>query len=87
MQAWSLLNFHLTFCSLVISPLLPPDIFVCVVGNVYTGTVDGKLWRIGPDDSLTFITQLGQNLPECGRCFIASAKELMFLPTFVGLLT
>ncbi|XP_013873697.1 adipocyte plasma membrane-associated protein isoform X3 [Austrofundulus limnaeus] len=35
-------------------------------GNVYTGTVDGKLWRIGPDDSLTFITHTGQNLPECG---------------------
>ncbi|XP_019132418.2 adipocyte plasma membrane-associated protein [Larimichthys crocea] len=35
-------------------------------GNVYTGTVDGKLWRIGPDDSLTFITQMGQSLPECG---------------------
>ncbi|KAM9846076.1 adipocyte plasma membrane-associated protein [Aulostomus maculatus] len=35
-------------------------------GNVYTGTVDGKLWRLGPDDSLTFITQMGQNLPECG---------------------
>lgn len=35
-------------------------------GNVYTGTVDGKLWRIGPNDSLTFITQMGQNLPECG---------------------
>ncbi|XP_053718184.1 adipocyte plasma membrane-associated protein [Synchiropus splendidus] len=35
-------------------------------GNVYTGTVDGKLWRIGPDDSLSFITQMGQNLPECG---------------------
>ncbi|XP_061770173.1 adipocyte plasma membrane-associated protein isoform X2 [Nerophis ophidion] len=35
-------------------------------GNVYTGTVDGKLWRIGADDSLTFITQMGQNLPECG---------------------
>ncbi|XP_035535353.1 adipocyte plasma membrane-associated protein [Morone saxatilis] len=35
-------------------------------GNVYTGTVDGKLWRIGPDDSLVFITQMGQNLPECG---------------------
>ncbi|KAM9327612.1 adipocyte plasma membrane-associated protein [Pholidichthys leucotaenia] len=36
------------------------------LGNVYTGTVDGKLWKIGPDDSLTFITQMGQNLPECG---------------------
>ncbi|CAB1421822.1 unnamed protein product [Pleuronectes platessa] len=35
-------------------------------GNVYTGTVDGKLWRIGPDDSLTLITQMGQDLPECG---------------------
>uniref|UniRef100_A0A3P9KDV7 Zgc:194209 n=1 Tax=Oryzias latipes TaxID=8090 RepID=A0A3P9KDV7_ORYLA len=35
-------------------------------GNVYTGTVDGKLWRISPDDNLTFITQMGQNLPECG---------------------
>ncbi|XP_019753129.1 adipocyte plasma membrane-associated protein isoform X2 [Hippocampus comes] len=35
-------------------------------GNVYTGTVDGKLWRIGPDDSLTFITQMGRDLPECG---------------------
>lgn len=41
---------------------------VCVSGNVYTGTVDGKLWRIGPDDSLTFITHMGQNLPECGWC-------------------
>ncbi|KAK2859137.1 hypothetical protein Q5P01_003757 [Channa striata] len=35
-------------------------------GNVYTGTVDGKLWRIGANDSLTFITQMGQNFPECG---------------------
>ncbi|XP_061571300.1 adipocyte plasma membrane-associated protein [Cololabis saira] len=35
-------------------------------GNVYTGTVDGKLWRIGPDDSLTLITHMGQNLPQCG---------------------
>ncbi|KAJ0012640.1 hypothetical protein NQD34_016974 [Periophthalmus magnuspinnatus] len=35
-------------------------------GNVYTGTVDGKLWRIGPDDSLTLITHMGQNLEECG---------------------
>ncbi|KAM4615677.1 adipocyte plasma membrane-associated protein [Polymixia lowei] len=35
-------------------------------GNVYTGTVDGKLWRIGPDDSLTLITQMGQDIPECG---------------------
>ncbi|KAK2882907.1 adipocyte plasma membrane-associated protein [Channa argus] len=35
-------------------------------GNVYTGTVDGKLWRIGADGSLTFITQMGENLPECG---------------------
>uniref|UniRef100_A0A1A8KF69 Strictosidine synthase conserved region domain-containing protein n=1 Tax=Nothobranchius kuhntae TaxID=321403 RepID=A0A1A8KF69_NOTKU len=35
-------------------------------GNVYTGTVDGKLWRIGPDDSLTLVTHMGQNLPECG---------------------
>uniref|UniRef100_A0A8C5GMY4 Adipocyte plasma membrane-associated protein-like n=2 Tax=Gouania willdenowi TaxID=441366 RepID=A0A8C5GMY4_GOUWI len=35
-------------------------------GNVYTGTVDGKLWRIGPNDSITLITQMGQNLPECG---------------------
>ncbi|XP_077400721.1 LOW QUALITY PROTEIN: adipocyte plasma membrane-associated protein [Vanacampus margaritifer] len=35
-------------------------------GNVYTGTVDGKLWRIGPDDSLTLITQMGRDLPECG---------------------
>ncbi|KAF1372171.1 hypothetical protein PFLUV_G00262410 [Perca fluviatilis] len=35
-------------------------------GNVYTGTVDGKLWRIGPDDSLTLITHMGQDLPECG---------------------
>ncbi|XP_072309716.1 adipocyte plasma membrane-associated protein [Eucyclogobius newberryi] len=35
-------------------------------GNVFTGTVDGKLWRIGPDDSLTLVTQMGQNLKECG---------------------
>ncbi|XP_071776699.2 adipocyte plasma membrane-associated protein [Centroberyx gerrardi] len=35
-------------------------------GNVYTGTVDGKLWRIGPDDSLTLLTHMGQDLPECG---------------------
>ncbi|XP_029351187.1 adipocyte plasma membrane-associated protein [Echeneis naucrates] len=35
-------------------------------GNVYTGTVDGKLWRIDPDDGLTLVTQMGQNLPECG---------------------
>lgn len=41
-----------------------------VSGNVYTGTVDGKLWRIGPDDRLTFITQMGQNLAECGWCYV-----------------
>eukprot|EP00066_Takifugu_rubripes_P022261 XP_011611527.1 PREDICTED: adipocyte plasma membrane-associated protein-like [Takifugu rubripes] len=35
-------------------------------GNVFTGTVDGKLWKIGADDSLTFVTQMGQSLPECG---------------------
>lgn len=35
-------------------------------GNVYTGTVDGKLWRIGPDDTLALITHMGQNIPECG---------------------
>ncbi|XP_030625179.1 adipocyte plasma membrane-associated protein [Chanos chanos] len=34
-------------------------------GNIYTGTVDGKLWRI-TKDTLTFITQMGQNIPECG---------------------
>ncbi|XP_028809935.1 adipocyte plasma membrane-associated protein isoform X1 [Denticeps clupeoides] len=34
-------------------------------GNVYTGTVDGKLWRIHRD-TLAFITQMGQNVPECG---------------------
>lgn len=43
-------------------------IYLCVSGNVYTGTVDGKLWRISPDDRLTFITQMGQSLPECGGC-------------------
>ncbi|KAI4802908.1 hypothetical protein KUCAC02_006476 [Chaenocephalus aceratus] len=35
-------------------------------GNVFTGTVDGKLWRIAPDDSLTLLTHMGQDLPECG---------------------
>ncbi|XP_057710732.1 adipocyte plasma membrane-associated protein isoform X1 [Corythoichthys intestinalis] len=35
-------------------------------GNVYTGTVDGKLWRIGPDDSLALITQMGVDSPLCG---------------------
>ncbi|KAM6986857.1 adipocyte plasma membrane-associated protein [Aplochiton taeniatus] len=35
-------------------------------GNVYTGTVDGKLWRIGLDDSLTLVTRMGQDLAECG---------------------
>ncbi|XP_036374423.1 adipocyte plasma membrane-associated protein [Megalops cyprinoides] len=35
-------------------------------GNVYTGTVDGKLWRIHQDE-LHFITQMGTNIPECGQ--------------------
>lgn len=42
------------------------SIYLRLSGNVYTGTVDGKLWRIAPDDRLTFITQMGQKLPECG---------------------
>uniref|UniRef100_A0A3P8TKS8 Zgc:194209 n=1 Tax=Amphiprion percula TaxID=161767 RepID=A0A3P8TKS8_AMPPE len=42
-----------------------PESFTADEDNVYTGTVDGKLWRIGPDDSLTLITHMGQNLPEC----------------------
>lgn len=37
---------------------------------MFTGTVDGKLWKIGADDSLTFITQMGQSLPECGGCCV-----------------
>lgn len=48
---------------------------VCIAGNVYTGTVDGKLWRIGPDDSLTLVTQMGQNLPECGLFFFCVYSE------------
>lgn len=48
---------------------------VCVSGNVYTGTVDGKLWRIGPDDSLTLITHMGQNLPECGLFYFTSYQN------------
>ncbi|KAJ8262022.1 hypothetical protein GJAV_G00161200 [Gymnothorax javanicus] len=35
-------------------------------GNIYTGTVDGKLWRIH-QDQLHFLTQMGQNIPECGE--------------------
>lgn len=34
-------------------------------GNIYTGTVDGKLWKIH-GSTLTFITQMGENIPECG---------------------
>ncbi|OPJ68818.1 hypothetical protein AV530_012901 [Patagioenas fasciata monilis] len=34
-------------------------------GNIYTGTVNGKLWMIS-GDQLHFITQMGQNIPECG---------------------
>ncbi|KAJ1163211.1 hypothetical protein NDU88_003674 [Pleurodeles waltl] len=34
-------------------------------GNLYTGTVDGKLWRIR-DGQASFITQMGKNLSECG---------------------
>lgn len=49
--------------------------FLRVSGNVYTGTVDGTLWRIGPDDRLTFITQMGQNLPECGWCSVCLWRE------------
>ncbi|KAG8439636.1 hypothetical protein GDO86_005713 [Hymenochirus boettgeri] len=34
-------------------------------GNLYTGTVDGKVWVIH-GEQLSFITQMGQNLAECG---------------------
>ncbi|XP_074937005.1 adipocyte plasma membrane-associated protein-like isoform X4 [Phalacrocorax aristotelis] len=34
-------------------------------GNIYTGTVDGKLWMIS-GDQLHFITRMGQDMPECG---------------------
>ncbi|XP_053926211.1 adipocyte plasma membrane-associated protein-like isoform X2 [Cuculus canorus] len=34
-------------------------------GNIYTGTVDGKLWMIS-GDRLHFITQMGQDVPGCG---------------------
>lgn len=54
--------FRLTLCTAVPRLFFNPR----VPGNVYTGTVDGKLWKIGPDDSLTFITQMGQSLAECG---------------------
>ncbi|XP_072257407.1 adipocyte plasma membrane-associated protein-like [Pyxicephalus adspersus] len=34
-------------------------------GNLYTGTVDGKLWRIH-GEHLQFITQMGKNMSGCG---------------------
>uniref|UniRef100_A0A8C5WI28 Strictosidine synthase conserved region domain-containing protein n=1 Tax=Leptobrachium leishanense TaxID=445787 RepID=A0A8C5WI28_9ANUR len=34
-------------------------------GNLYTGTVDGKLWKISREQ-LSFITQMGQNVSQCG---------------------
>ncbi|XP_041444565.1 adipocyte plasma membrane-associated protein-like, partial [Xenopus laevis] len=34
-------------------------------GDIYTGTVDGKLWVIR-GEQLFFITQMGQNVSECG---------------------
>ncbi|KAM4677416.1 adipocyte plasma membrane-associated protein-like [Discoglossus pictus] len=34
-------------------------------GNLYTGTVDGKLWAI-KGGQLFFITQMGKNVSECG---------------------
>uniref|UniRef100_A0A4W3I4S1 Zgc:194209 n=1 Tax=Callorhinchus milii TaxID=7868 RepID=A0A4W3I4S1_CALMI len=34
-------------------------------GDVYTGTVDGKLWRIH-DNQLTFVAQMGQDVSGCG---------------------
>ncbi|ROL52602.1 Adipocyte plasma membrane-associated protein [Anabarilius grahami] len=52
-------------------------------GNIYTGTVDGKLWRINKE-SLTFITQMGRNIPECGKSNIAPAEdEKMLVPESV----
>lgn len=53
-------------------PCVPFFFNLHVPGNVFTGTVDGKLWKIGADDSLTFITQMGQSLPECGWCIYLS---------------
>ncbi|KAM3926102.1 adipocyte plasma membrane-associated protein-like [Leptodactylus fuscus] len=34
-------------------------------GNLYTGTVDGKLWMIH-GEQLKFITQMGKNISQCG---------------------
>ncbi|XP_069048133.1 adipocyte plasma membrane-associated protein isoform X2 [Lepisosteus oculatus] len=34
-------------------------------GDLYTGTVDGRLWRIH-EDRLYFITQMGRNVSGCG---------------------
>ncbi|XP_063301205.1 adipocyte plasma membrane-associated protein-like [Pelobates fuscus] len=43
-----------------------PESFTCdKEGNLYTGTVDGKLWKIS-GDKLSFITQMGQNVSQCG---------------------
>lgn len=43
-----------------VTPASVCSIYVHVSGNVYTGAVDGKLWRIGPDDRVTIIAQMGQ---------------------------
>ncbi len=50
-------------------------------GNIYTGTVDGKLWRIS-NDSLTFITQMGRNIPECGKPLVQFS--FMWLDEYVS---
>ncbi|XP_029604259.1 adipocyte plasma membrane-associated protein isoform X3 [Salmo trutta] len=41
-------------------------------GNVYTGTVDGKLWRIH-QETLTLIAHMGQDLQECGAAGVQFA--------------
>ncbi|XP_075456460.1 adipocyte plasma membrane-associated protein-like isoform X2 [Ascaphus truei] len=43
----------------------PESLTVDNEGNLYTGTVDGKLWGIR-GEQLFFITQIGQNVSECG---------------------
>ncbi|KAM9313020.1 adipocyte plasma membrane-associated protein-like [Gastrophryne carolinensis] len=43
-----------------------PESFTCDhKGNLYTGTVDGKLWKIN-GEQLHFITQIGKNVSGCG---------------------
>ena len=58
--------------------IIGPESFVVdSTGAVYTGSADGKIWRISGQDA-EILTTTGTNTSECGKTFVKMENACLF---------